>query len=46
MNPIEMKKPPTSRCTSVAVVVVPILNCAAWNVPAYDERKLEAALIC
>ena len=46
MNPIKMKKPPTSRCTSVAVVVVPILNCAAWNVPAYDEGGLEAELIC
>lgn len=46
MNPIKMKKPPTSRRTSVAVVIVPILNCAAWNVPAYDEGEVEAELIC
>ena len=46
MNPIKMRKPPTSRRTSVAVVVVPILNCAVCNVPAHDEGELEAELIC
>ena len=44
MNPIKMKKPPTSRRTSVAVVIVPIVNLPASNVPVSDEGELEAEL--
>ena len=46
MDPIIMKKPPTSRRTSVAVVILPTVNRTAWNVPVYDEGELEAELIC
>lgn len=46
MDPIKMKKPPTSHRTSVAVVIIPIVNRPAWNLPVYDEGELEAELIC
>lgn len=46
MDPINLKKPPASRRTSVAVVIIPVVNPPAWNVPIYDEAELEAELIC
>lgn len=46
MDPIKMKKPPTLRRTSVAVIIIPIVNPPAWNVPVYDEGELEPELIC
>lgn len=45
MNPTKMKEPLTYRRTPVAVVIVPILNCAAWHVPTCDEGELDAGLI-
>ena len=46
MDPIKLKKPPTSRRTSVAVDIIPPVNPPAWNVLVYDEREVEAELIC
>lgn len=46
MDPIKMKNPPTARRTFVAVVIVPIVNRPAWNVPVSDEGELEAELSC
>ena len=46
IDPIKLKKPPTSRRTSVAVNIVPLVNPPAWNVPVYDEGEVEAELIC
>ena len=44
MNPIKMKEPLTYRRTSVVVLIVPILNRAAWNVLACNEGELNAEL--
>ena len=46
MNPIKMKEPLTYRRPSVAVVIVSILNSAAWNVTVCDEGDFDAELIC